>query len=906
MTAVCCLLLGVAAAQSVVIPADADIYERRAGEELSTHLKLPLTAEGGTVSEGAIYVGKTKFARDNGITFEGFAKEEWLVRAAGKSLIVGGGAPRGVVYAALELLERHFGVMWLDERTTYIPEKLQIAWPGDLNWRGKPVFDIRGIYAYHRYPQGPRRIFMARNRQNHFHGEGGLTEIESWGVHRMIGRPGDCHTYYEYTKDWGPECEELFSLSAAGKRVRAVSGSGPGQVCMTNPKTRELFTSKLKEYIRADRAESKDGSYPLVYDVSANDNHDKCVCANCTAAAQKYGAYSGLVVEFTNAIAAGIADEYPDIKIQMFAYMFAMDPPSGIKARDNVLIRVAQLGTEFNGDRDSLRPLTHPNNAKSLKQFLNWSKVGSISIWDYWIMYRRDLSVSSCVPAIPANLKIYQENGVKMFFAESESPLTTIFYALRIWLGFRCINNPGLDAAPEIERFMNAYYGPAAAPMREFLAYVDRRNAEIKELLTDVPLRRRTDLDDAFFAEADRLLDAASTAAAGRAELLRRIAKERAVVDQVRLARRAELAAFDLNAVMDRLTADYRIACEDYLSEGGAVQTAMDKLEIYFAGLRSNIPTPEQFRNAEIVVDLGWPQLTPHYRSKLTDDPDAAGGKTIALFDGKSRNVLEFGFYDVTNKRQIHSISIGRESLPLDEKFHYYPVGKVTLPPKSYVWAHPSWEIQRNLDEFYENIGTSNDYEIFVSLKVQGPLYVEGSTKENAVMLDRILLIRPQEGVSSPSGLPLPPETDGKVVAHDLTWQRLNALPAFKVTRERDADAAGGIALKLSEEQHGKLQFGMYDVANKKMLFNRTVTADQVPRDGKFHLFPLGRVTLSPDCYVWAHPSCKIQRNLKEFYQADGDNSYEILLSLKVQGPAYVPGSTDNNAILMDRIILMR
>jgi hypothetical protein len=122
----------------------------------------------------------------------------------------------------------------------------------------------------------------------------------------------------------------------------------------------------------------------------------------------------------------------------------------------------------------------------------------------------------------------------------------------------------------------------------------------------------------------------------------------------------------------------------------------------------------------------------------------------------------------------------------------------------------------------------------------------------------------------------------------------------------RDADAAGGVALKLTEEQHGKLQFGMYDTANKKMLYNRTVPADQIPADGKFHLYSLGRVTLSPDCYVWGHPSCRIQRNLSEFYRPGADNTYEILLSLKVQGPAYVPGSADPDAFLMDRIILMR
>lgn len=123
---------------------------------------------------------------------------------------------------------------------------------------------------------------------------------------------------------------------------------------------------------------------------------------------------------------------------------------------------------------------------------------------------------------------------------------------MRVWLGFRCLNNPERNAEQEIGLFMDCYYGPAAPKMRALLELIEKGNAKIAERLNDVTLRRRTDMDDAFFAEADRLLDEAEQLAVTE-EQRRHIAKERAVVDMVRLERRGELAPFDLDPVMKRL-----------------------------------------------------------------------------------------------------------------------------------------------------------------------------------------------------------------------------------------------------------------------------------------------------------------------------------------------------------------
>ena len=65
---------------------------------------------------------------------------------------------------------------------------------------------------------------------------------------------------------------------------------------------------------------------PEYYSVSQNDCDSACGCAECKKFIQKYGV-SGLVIDFTNRIAAEITKDYPDIKIQIFAYFDSLDIP---------------------------------------------------------------------------------------------------------------------------------------------------------------------------------------------------------------------------------------------------------------------------------------------------------------------------------------------------------------------------------------------------------------------------------------------------------------------------------------------------------------------------------------------------------------------------------------------------
>ena len=229
-----------------------------------------------------VYVGGTELALANGFDSNAMGQEEWVLKAVDSTtLIATGGAPRGVIYGAYELLERLYGVMWLDDVTTYVPKSSLSEWPSGLDLRGRPDFALRGVYNYWNDRPRQRQLFFARNRQNFFHGEeddwSKMRHLEKYGLFKVFGRPAPCHTYYHYTKDIQPEDEDCLSMNGNGRRDRPTSSSGPGQICLSNPKTLALFERKLRGFIEADRAE-KPLYPPYIYEVSANDNAAECQC----------------------------------------------------------------------------------------------------------------------------------------------------------------------------------------------------------------------------------------------------------------------------------------------------------------------------------------------------------------------------------------------------------------------------------------------------------------------------------------------------------------------------------------------------------------------------------------------------------------------------------------------------
>ena len=717
-------------AVTVVVSSRPDKAEKLALKELTQVLKKALRQEVAVVSEkttaGAIYLGNTSLAAKHGLTSDKMAKEEWCVKSVDGNLIINGGRDTGIIYAVLEFAEKELGAVFAAEDCTFVPERKSYTVPQNLALRGKPAFPVRGIYSYFGKDNQTRISFMLRNRLNLFFDEKLPPAAAEWGITPVYGSPRPCHNFYDYTRNLDKKDEDILSVNSAGKRVKALNASGPGQICYSSPKTRRIFKEKLAEYIRQDR---KKGIEAASYVLDPNDNPSYCLCSACSAAKKKYGSFSGVMLSFMN----DIASAFPDKEIVSSAYMASAQAPAGIKPAKNVTIRIAQLGYEWGNDykRDTMKGLLAPVNASSLKQIQNWSRIGSVAIWDYWILY----SGKSNYPGVNAraiweNSKLYRKLGVRSYFAECEEPHITSFHALRLWIGAKSMTDPEFDFSSAVKKFMTAYYGPAAEDMYTCFDYLEKRFSALKQPAGALDIHARNDLDKAFFLKMDEIFGFAEKRAANDQKYLARVKKERLCIDYARLARRRELGLTDLEPVIKRFKGDLEVMYAFPEISAGRIQKLKKQMKDFIEGLQVTAQLPEFLKDREIVADFTWPLLTRKARYVLLkDDRSASGGKAVVFGPNRfHKKPLNFGVFDASSRRQLKNC---RPAAVAKEGFHYYSTGHFLLKKSCFIWVHPSWNLQADLSRYYDTSGLNNDVEAFVSIQTKPHFAV-----------DRIIVVR--------------------------------------------------------------------------------------------------------------------------------------------------------------------
>lgn len=751
------------------VPAPA---EETAARELATFLNASTGATFEIVREAevaphqpSIYVGKTDVAVRHGLQPDSLPEEGWLVTVRDDQLIVLGGSSRGTLYAAYELLEQVAGVRFLTVDYTHVPVQPSLSVPASLDLRGAPTFSRRDwVPVGGGTGQPPMRDYQVRRRINAFANADKQIGAE-YGWSLMYGSPYSTHVHHRYVEDF-PEAfdkEVHFALDWRGNRTYPT-----GQICMSHPEVRQSMIACLRTYIQRDRQtidEAGSGEpYPRFYSLTPDDGAaGQCFCEGCTALAENHQSYSGVVLDFTNEIAAAIAEDYPDIIIRTDAYIYYRTPPVGIVPRDNVIVYIAQLGAEFNTTpkRDAMRSMLHPLNEGPRQEWEGWGKVAhSLGVHDYWIPWQQQIQWPHAnLQGLADNMRLYHRAGLKHYFTENEifgSRLHT-FVDLQLYLGSQLMVDPYLEVEPVIEEFMTLVYGPAAEPMRELLDYLLTRQEEESGYLAQVPPQDRAYFDRAFFLRADELLSKAEALVADQPLRLAHVRQERLAFDETMLAlwyqlNEPEPLPFSRQAIADRLAAQYQAAYEKYGGWGATGKELDDQRLTY---LRNMPAIPERFAGQQ-VIDVCPPMLRLR-DGKWTaeiEDPDAVMGTAWALTHETPGNTAdhtklpEFGVSDVPNKF-LDSRKLPREEIPRDEQYHWYLAGTFTATPTTYIYAHHSWRLAQRLFMAYNGaLPDQHTYQAWLSIKLQGPDYVPGSTKTNMMAVDRMILVR------QPSELP--------------------------------------------------------------------------------------------------------------------------------------------------------
>lgn len=704
----------------------------------STGMKLKITAKESSPAIRIAFDEKLK-------------PEEHLVKVTPKGdLLISGGFPAGVYYGAFEFLEKVMNCRFLAPDEEYVPRLKKITFPKDLLLRGVPFFNRRGVAASIWQPQ---MSYLTKLRYS------GMWIKDAYVDPYRFGTTGWGHSFHRLSKHFPKDKTEYFSLTADGKRLRSRNGSGPGQLCLTHPDVRKLVAERMIKAIND--ADKWTAGHPdrnrqlrhLVYSVGKNDNQDDCLCPGCRKEVARYkGNHAGLFMDFVSDIARRVGKVHKHVLIYFLAYTTDEVPVPGYKLPPNVIVVTAQLGDEFmtRVNRDSMRSIHHPNNAKAKEYMLKWRKTGMhYGIWDYWVLFRQPYPAPMTnVSALVENIRFYGALKMEHVYAETHINSSVIsFLELRHYLASKLLVDPTLDEKPIIEEFMRLYYGKGAPAMTAYLKYLEKRMLEEPLPLGNLAPGARRYLDKNFYLQAEKFFQEAEKAVGSSQKHLRRIGQERIPVDHWVLHEYKKLGIKpDIPKVVARLKQNHEWCAGKYFRKNDKAKKIWLNNACTLIDICVNAPPlPQEFRDKKY-FDFWGPKLTRHsVHVEKVEDPDSPVKTVCRLGEvrkGFHNGKMELAVYDWTAKKHLLRRQFKAGTMPQDEKYHWYKVGRTKLTARTQLIFHPSWTLsQKSGNAVFDPLEPNAEYELHVSVKVTGPAYVKGSGKPNAVYLDRIVFV---------------------------------------------------------------------------------------------------------------------------------------------------------------------
>ena len=478
----------------IVISASASTSEKTAAKELQQYIEqmsgclLPITNDLNTSSPRVIVGYNARLALLTGTMEPAANDESFTYRTVGKDLLIWGGSQRGTMYGVFAFLERELGIHWLTPKCTVLPT--HHSWKlRKLNHSEKPFLDFRysNYFVASNVPQ-----WSAHTREN-MKWSPTINEygnIEAyWGAHTM----GEFVT----TKEFFGSHPEYFCLRD-GKRY-----GGYGQLCLSNPEVLEVCKTRLMQFMR------RNPNY-RIYSLSQNDNFLFCQCDKCRAIEDQYGGHSGLIVWFVNQVADAVKQEFPDKFVGTFAYQYSRQPPTGIKPRENVVIRLCSIECCFAHPLDA----GCPQNEKFMCDLKGWAELAPhLFIWDYIVDYAQYIAPWPNFQVLGPNIKVFGDNKAIGVFEEAQyQSAGAEFDELKAWVVNQLLWNPEQDVDSLVSIFVKGYYGKAAPYVKE---YYDLCQSLVKpDLHYGIYIRENHEIySDDFILKAFAILDKAKQAA---------------------------------------------------------------------------------------------------------------------------------------------------------------------------------------------------------------------------------------------------------------------------------------------------------------------------------------------------------------------------------------------------------
>lgn len=743
----------------IAVEKNSSIQEKEAAKILRTYLRKMLPEAGFRIvstlpadyRECAIYVGNTAKLKKLKIDLKKFYREEFLIRESGNDLFLAGGHSRGTLYAVFEFLEKS-GVVFAATDTKVIPVKQLLVW-GGKTLRRKPFFKYRATVTL--IPAVEFKLFHKYNSY--------WVASPKCGYYEAYGSYGDVHTFARYSRKFSKKDPTLFAMNKEGRRMVPVKEGVKAPLCLSNPKTVEkIWSLTLEGYRHYKKVFAERGiKHPELYEFSLDDDLNTCHCKECRRITKEEGCYTGVVLRFLNEMARRFQKIDSSVKVSTIVYQNTLYLPKKTRPEKNVVPRICVHDNEWiiNVLAESVNPLPHKNNGKFLKVYRDWQKHSStLGVWEYWQYYTKGTFPYIALDSYFDNMRFYQRNKVNNVLLEMENYQAS-FFALKMYLALKLMDDPSRDRKELLASFMKAYYGKAASVMTEYLMLLD---SAVKQESAKRPMGPRHPktyayMNEDFFRKSYALLAKAEKLVKNNALHLKHVRFEYTALDHGLLIvwdKVAKKLSLTRKAVLARLKDTTLSQIRSYLRNTPRHKMELEKLNNFILGESLVLPIPPEVKG-EYIFDFKAHQMyVDNKRTKKVKDPDSVTGMAVLIpdrpdfmFNGKKtahhKQPVTFGIYNSHTKQRMWGPqrALKGKEIPQDEKYHLYRIGKWFLVTGSRIWVHWTWHFQ-----FHPRFAftATQDYmnEVFISMKLTGPAYVKGSKKPNAIYIDRILIAR--------------------------------------------------------------------------------------------------------------------------------------------------------------------
>jgi len=480
---------------SIIIPTNASLPEKRAGEQLQKYLqqisdvKLRLQYDRVPERPTEILVGNTNRKATTTLKKQSIdlGTDGFHVKTIDGKLVFVGGSKSGVEYGVYSYLEKYHDCRYFNNLEIVIPKKKEIGL-GNIDLQETPAFEFRDNFYK-----------PTLGAYTHWHKLDHVISRKEWSDYwghtfeRMISDKQYFNSHPEY-----------FSFHE-GRRIPN------GQLCTTNSDVFEIVVETLRKKMKADGNKK-------YYSVSQNDRGKYCQCDNCAAINERAGAPSGAILTFVNKVAA----EFPDKVISTLAYTYSRKPPKHIRPAKNVQIVLAPI------EANRSQPIaTDPKTASFRRDLEGWQKLtNNILIWDYVINFSHLMAPYPNLRALQPNFQYFQKYKIHSMFTQGNWEIGGEFAELRTYLISKLMWNPNINFDKTMDEFLNGYYGAAGSSIKKYINSMhdalENSNAEL-HIYDDPELAYTTYLSPKMIAQYNEIFAKAENAVRNQTKYLERV-----------------------------------------------------------------------------------------------------------------------------------------------------------------------------------------------------------------------------------------------------------------------------------------------------------------------------------------------------------------------------------------------